>query len=68
VDPTTVLFGAIGSEAAAVHAALEDGDGDGDNDMILHFNTQDTNIVCGSTSASLTGETFAGQTIEDLIL
>ena len=64
VDPTTVLFGATGTETAPVHAALEDVDGDGDTDMILHFNTQDTDIVCGDTSASLTGETVSGQEIE----
>jgi hypothetical protein len=40
---------------------MEDVDGDGDNDMILHFNTQYTGIVCGNTSASLTGSTFGGQ-------
>jgi hypothetical protein len=47
-----------------VQSALEDVDGDGDTDMILHFKTQDTSIVCGDTSASLTGETFGGQAIE----
>lgn len=64
VDSTTLLFGATGREAAPVQAALEDVDGDGDTDMILHFKTQDTGIQCGDTSASLTGETFDGQTIE----
>jgi hypothetical protein len=64
VDPTTVFFGATGSEAAPVHSALEDVDGDGNTDMILHFRTQDTGIVCGNTSASLTGNTFSGQAIE----
>ena len=64
VDPTTVLFGAIGSEAAPAHSALEDVDGDGNTDLILHFRTQATGIVCGNTSASLTGNTFSGQTIE----
>ena len=39
-------------------------DGDGDIDLILQFNTQNTGIVCGETSASLTGETFSGQAIE----
>jgi concanavalin A-like lectin/glucanase superfamily protein len=63
VDPTTVRFGRTGTEAAPVQFALEDVDGDGDTDMILHFNTQDTGIVCGDTSASLTGETFGGQAI-----
>lgn len=64
VDETTVLFGATGTEAAPVHVALEDVDDDGDTDMILHFNTQDTGIQCGDTSASLTGETFDGQMIQ----
>jgi hypothetical protein len=64
VDPTTVRFGPTGTEAAPVQSALEDVDGDGDTDMILHFKTQDTGIVCGDTSASLTGETFGGQAIE----
>ena len=64
VDSTTILFGATGAEAAPVRSALEDVDGDGDTDMILHFNTQETGIACGDTSASLTGETSSGQTIE----
>jgi len=64
VDPTTVLFGPTGTEAAAVRSALEDVDGDGDIDMILHFNTQVTGIQCGDTSASLTGKTFNGQVID----
>ncbi len=62
VDPTTVRFGPNG--AAPVHYALEDVDGDLDLDLILHFKTQDTGIVCGDTSASLTGETTGGQVIE----
>jgi hypothetical protein len=64
VDPSTVIFGATGTEAAAVQSALEDVDGDGFNDLILHFNTQDTGIQCGDTSALLTGQTFSGQAIE----
>jgi len=64
VDPSTVLFGATGTEASPVHSALEDVDGDGDSDMILHFNTQATGIECGDTSASLTGETFGEQMIQ----
>ena len=61
--PTTVLFGATGTEAAPVHSTLEDVDGDGDTDMILHFNTQDTGIQRGDTQATLTGETVSGQAI-----
>ena len=63
VDPTTVRFGSTGTEATPVQDALEDVDGDGDTDMILRFNTQDTGIECGDTSATLTGQTFDGQTI-----
>lgn len=64
MDPTTVRFGQTGTEAAPVQSALEDVDGDGDIDMILHFNTQDTGMMCGDTSASLTGETFSEQAIQ----
>jgi hypothetical protein len=63
VDATTVLFGPSGTEAAPVHSALEDVDGDGDIDMILLFNTQETGIQCGDTSASLTGHTSGGEAI-----
>lgn len=63
VDPSTVLFGVNGTEAAPVHSALEDVDGDGDIDMILQFNTQDTGIVCGVTSAMLTGMTYDAHNI-----
>lgn len=64
VDPTRVRFGRTGTETAPVQSALENVDGDEDTDLILHFNTQDTGIVCGDTSASLTGETLSGQPID----
>ena len=64
VNPTTVRFGATGTEAAPVQSALEDVDGDGDIDIMLHFRTQNTAIQCGKTSASLTGQTFDGRAIE----
>jgi hypothetical protein len=38
VNPTTIHFGATGTEAAPVQSDLEDVDGDGDID-ILHFKT-----------------------------
>jgi hypothetical protein len=64
VDPTTVRFGATGTQAAPVQSALEDVDGDGHPDLILHFRTQQTGIECGDTSASLTGKTTSGQAIQ----
>jgi hypothetical protein len=64
VDPTTVTFGATGTEAGPVRSAQEDVDGDGDTDLILHFSTQATGIQCGNVSASLSGSTFSGQVIQ----
>ena len=63
VDPATVRFGAIGTEAAPVQYALEDVDGDGQLDMIVHFANQSTGIVCGTTTGVLTGNTSSGQAI-----
>ena len=57
----TVRFGP--AEAAAAQWALEDVDDDGDVDMILHFRTQETGIVAGTTEAILTGETIEGENI-----
>ena len=64
VDPMSVVFGP--SEAAVAHGKghIEDVDDDGDDDLVFHFRTQETGILCGDTSATLTGETFDGQVIE----
>ena len=63
VDAATVRLGATGAEAVPVRVAIEDVNHDGLSDLLLHFNTQDTGIECGATSASLTGQTFSGQPI-----
>lgn len=64
VSPITVRFGV--GEASIAHPSghLEDVDSDGDLDLVLHFRTQQSGIQCGDTSASLTGETFDGQSIQ----
>ena len=63
VDVSTVVFGPAGAQP--VHKGhIEDVDGDGDDDLLLHFNTQDTGIQCGDAEATLSGATFGGQAIE----
>jgi hypothetical protein len=64
VDPPSVRFGVTGTQATALRSGLEDVDGDGRLDMILHFNMQATGIHCPDASASLTGKTLGGQTIQ----
>lgn len=61
VDPSSVKFGP--NEAYSVSDALEDVDQDGDIDMILHFDTQETGILCQDISSKLSGETLDGQKI-----
>lgn len=59
VDVSTVRFGP--ADAPTAHNGhVQDVNGDGFIDMMMHFKTQETGIVCGDTEASLTGETFDG--------
>ena len=59
VDFSTVEFGP--GKASPVHDGhVENVNGDGFDDMVFHFNTQDTGITCGDTEATLLGETFGG--------
>jgi hypothetical protein len=64
VDPLSVEFGPNGATEAHGKGHIKDADGDGNDDLVLHFNTQETGIQCGDTSASLTGQTSSGQGIE----
>lgn len=64
VDETSILFGVTGYEAEPLKFSLEDVDYDGDLDMVLHFRTRDTDILCGDIAALLTGETYSGDLFE----
>ena len=64
VNPLSVKFGPNGAMKAHKRRYIVDTDWDGDLDLVLYFRTQDTGIVCGATSAALTGETFGGQEIK----
>ena len=60
VDPKTVRFGATGTEASPIRVGKKDPDRDNDRDLVLRFEIQDSEIECGDTSATLTGQTFDG--------
>jgi hypothetical protein len=62
VDPETVVF----AGAEPKNYALENVDrkkGDKDIDLVLHFETQETDIAPGNDAACLTGQTYDGTPI-----
>ena len=62
VDFSTVVFGP--DEASPVHDGhVEDVNGDFFDDMVFHFKVSETGIECSDTGATLTGETFGGESI-----
>jgi hypothetical protein len=62
VDFLTVRFGI--AEASPAHDGhVEDVNDDGFMDMVFHFKTQETGIVCGDTEATLVGEISDGTPI-----
>jgi hypothetical protein len=63
INPLSVRLGPNGATEAHGKGHVEDVDRDRDLDLVLHFNTQEAGIICGDTSASLTGQTFSGQRI-----
>lgn len=63
VDPLSVTFGVLPTMESHSRGHVEDVDGDGDADLLLHFNTQSTDISCSDTEIWLQGETFDGELI-----
>lgn len=61
VDPATVTFGP--ANASPTKYQVRDVDRDGDADMLLTFKVNDTGIVCGTMSATLSGFTGSGDGI-----
>ena len=61
VNWETVRFGPSGATERHQRLHVKDADYDGDMDVVLHFKTRDTGILCGDTEATLTGETFSGE-------
>jgi parallel beta-helix repeat protein len=62
IDPDTVFF----AGASPVRWTMEDVDGDGDVDLLFHFKTQELELDEDSTEATLTGETYGGNSIEGI--
>jgi hypothetical protein len=60
VDPNSVRFGAMGTEATPIDFGRRDVDGDGHRDLVFRFQIPDTRVVCGDTLARLTGQIFGG--------
>ena len=68
VDPDTVQLAgssvAIRGNGSRLLASLIDVDGDGDLDLMLHVSTENLALDTGATLATLTGETWDGESIE----
>jgi len=63
IDVSSLRFGAIGEEAAAVRAVLDDVDDDGDTDLLVFFRNQDIGVDCETLFTYLTGVTLMGTEI-----
>ena len=64
INPSTVTFGPNGATETHGTAHIEDVNGDGLDDVVLHFNTQDSGIVNGDTEACLSANLTDGTAIE----
>lgn len=71
VDASTICFGdaedAAQRDCTEAHgkAHVSDVNGDGRQDLVLHFEIQQTGIDVGDTQACLTGKTISGQQFEN---
>ena len=61
IDVSTVSFGP--DEASVKRDKSQDINNDGVDDLLLQFSIPQTGISCGDDEATLTGETFGGQSI-----
>lgn len=61
VNWETVRFGPSGATERHQRVHVKDADYDGYMDVVLHFKTRDTGILCGDKETTLTGETFSGE-------
>ena len=70
MDPVTVRFGPGAATDTSGQGHFDDVDGEGDVDVVLHFRTRDTGLVCGATSVALSGTTYSGEAIKgfDLVI
>ncbi len=66
VDQASLTFGRSGGEDSLAFCtkSAEDVNGDGIDDLVCHFNTQDTGFQCGDTEGILRGQTVDGTPIE----
>jgi len=60
VDPAACRF----AGASPLRWAMQDVNRDGHKDLIMHFDTQQLNLSANAVTATLTGETWDGQTVE----
>ena len=64
VDPSTVRFGPNAATDVNGRGQFNDVDRDGDVDLVLHFRTRDTGVVCGISSIVLSGSTYSGEQLK----
>jgi hypothetical protein len=57
---TNLAFGPGAADITHNSAHAKDLNGDGVDDLQMHFRQKDANLICGDTSASLTGNTGGG--------